>query len=314
VPLPAAFRLSPFTTAEALAAGVSRGVIDGPQVRTLLPAVHLAADRPVTFATLVAAARLVLPADALLTGPSALRLAGATVGPVHPLHFVSRHPHQVRRRGVRVMRVRTLPPASAGVVLLTEAFRASAAAVDLVELVAAGDHLVRTGRCRPEELCAAAEGWSGRGSVAARRAALLVRDRVDSPPETELRLCLVLAGLPEPECNVLLGGPAEPIGRFDLVLRALRVALEYEGDQHRTDLAQWNADILRHEQLAGEGWRLVRVTAARLARPHGVLALVMQTLRSAGYTGPDPVLSEEWRRLFAPSARKLRLQHAFDST
>ena len=66
-------------------------------------------------------------------------------------------------------------------------------------------------------------------------------------------------------------------------------------------------------ELAGEGWRLIRVTAARLARPHGVLALVVQTLRAAGYPGPDPVLSDEWRRLFAPSARKLRLQHAFDS-
>lgn len=314
MPLPPSFGAGPFTTAQALAAGVGRGVIDSPGVRTLLPGVHLAAGRPVTFPTMVAAARMVLPADALLTGPSALRLAGLTVGPLRPLHFVSAHPHQVRRRGVRVIRVRTLPPASAGVVLPSEAFRASAALVDLVELVAAGDQLVRTGRCRAEQLRAAAEGWSGRGSVAARRAALLVRDRVDSPQETELRLCLVLAGLPEPECNLVLGGPDQPIGRFDLVLRALRVALEYEGDQHRTDLAQWNSDIVRHELLAGEGWRLVRVTAARLARPHGVVALVLQTLRSAGYTGPDPVLSDEWRRLFAPSARKLRLQHAFDST
>ena len=314
MPLPESFRAGPFTTAQAVAAGVGRGVIDGPSVRTLLPGVHVAAGCPVTVPMLVAGARMVLPVDALVTGPSALRLMGATVGPLRPLHFVSRHPHQVRRRGVRVVRVQTLPSAVAGIVLPVEAFLASARLLDLVELVTAGDHLVRTGRCRPEQLRAAAEGWSGRGSMAARRAASLVRERVDSPQETELRLCLVLAGLPEPECNVILGGPPEPIGRFDLVLRALRIALEYEGDQHRTDAVQWNRDILRHVQAVAQGWRLVRVTAARLARPHGLLALVLQTLRTAGYAGPDPVLTDEWRRLFSPSARKLRLLHAFDSS
>jgi hypothetical protein len=135
---------------------------------------------------------------------------------------------------------------------------------------------------------------------------------VDSPRESELRLCLELAGLPAVEPNVLVGGADGPIGRFDLVLRELRIALEHEGDQHRTDPDQWNRDIVRHEQAAAEGWRLVRVTAARFARPRTVVALTLQVLRAAGYGGPDPVLSQEWCRLFSASARKLRLQHAFD--
>ena len=310
MPLPEPLRSRPFTTAEALAAGVGRGVLDGPSVRRLLPGVHIAASQPPAFSTLVAAARRVLPPDALLTGPSALRSAGIDVGPLYPLHFVTRHPHQLRRRALRVARVRVLPAASDGVVLPAHALVTSGAVLDLVELVAAGDHLLRSGRCSRDELLAHAGAWHGRGAVRARRAAELVRPRVDSPRESELRLYLVLAGLPEPVCNPLLGDGRLPIGRFDLVYVRLRVVLEYEGDQHRTSREQWNRDILRHEQLAAEGWRLVRVTAERMNRPRTVVAQVLRALRDAGYDGPDPEFGADWLALFSPSARQLRRRDA----
>jgi hypothetical protein len=310
VPLPEPLGSRPFTTAEALAAGVGRGVLDGPRVRRLLPGVHVAASEPPCFSTLVAAARRVLPADALLTGPSALRAAGVDVGPLYPLHFVTRHPHQVRRRGLRVTRVQALPAACDGVVVPAHALVTSGAVLDLVELVAAGDHLLRTGRCSRDELLADAAAWRGRGVVQARRAAELVRPRVDSPRESELRLCLVLAGLPEPVCNPLLGDGRVPIGRFDLVYVQLRVVIEYEGDQHRTSREQWNRDIVRHEQLAAEGWYLVRITAERMNRPRSVVAQVLQALRDAGYDGPDPAFGADWLALFAPTARELRWRNA----
>jgi hypothetical protein len=59
--------------------------------------------------------------------------------------------------------------------------------------------------------------------LAARRAAGLVRARVDSVPETRLRLCLVLAGLPTPDCNLVMGTHARPIGRVDLVFKEFGV-------------------------------------------------------------------------------------------
>ena len=62
----------------------------------------------------------------------------------------------------------------------------------------------------------------------------LIRERVDSPRETWLRLCLVLAGLPVPECNLIIGDDQGPIGRVDLVYLAHKLIIEYEGDQHRT--------------------------------------------------------------------------------
>ena len=41
-----------------------------------------------------------------------------------------------------------------------------------------------------------------------------------------------------------------PMGRVDLVYLAYKLIIEYEGDQHRTDRHQWNADIDRHEEFA----------------------------------------------------------------
>ena len=148
--------------------------------------------------------------------------------------------------------------------------------------------------------------------MAARRATALVRGRVDSPQETELRLCLVLAALPEPEVNVILGTPAEPLARVDLLLRPYRLVLEYEGDHHRRDPWQWNRDIARQEALEAELWTVLRVTAEAMARPRVLVGRVLRSLRACGYAGPDPVLSGEWAQLFGPTARSSRLAHGFD--
>lgn len=300
----------PFLSAEAERMGVSRGQLRGPRVLRLFPGVHVLRPVEPTLPTLVAGARRLLPADASVTGTPALRMHQVPAGPWRPLHFVTTHPHQVRRPGLRVTRTATLPVGSVGVVTAPWSFVSSASQLDLVELVAAGDRLVRSGWTTPDELLAVSAAFRGRGARAARRAAALVRTRVDSAQETELRLCLVLAGLPEPECNPVVGS-GEAIGRVDLRYRTLRVVLEYEGDQHRTDRSKWNRDIQRHEQLTADGWSVVRITAERMRNPYAVVARTVQALRSAGYPGPDPVFSAEWRLLFSATARSRRLRHAF---
>jgi len=141
----------------------------------------------------------------------------------------------VRRPGLKVARVSALPPHRESVAVAEHAFTSAASQLNLPDLVTAGDWLLRSNRCRLPALRAYASGFTGRGAVAARRAAGLVRSRVDSPRETALRLCLVLAGLPPPECNLVMGTHDHPIGRVDLVFKKFGVLVEYEGDQHRTD-------------------------------------------------------------------------------
>jgi hypothetical protein len=118
-----------------------------------------------------------------------------------------------------------------------------------------------------------------------------------------LRLCLVLAGLPEPACNVVLGDAEFPIGRVDLAYLHWKVIIEYEGDQHRTDARQWNIDINRQEQFTAAGWTVIRVTAEAMRRPRSVVRRVLGALRAAGLVVRDPRFSAEWVHLFETSAR-----------
>jgi hypothetical protein len=114
---------------------------------------------------------------------------------------------------------------------------------------------------------------------------------------------MVLAGLPEPRCNITLGTEDRPIGRVDLLLEAYRVILEYEGDHHRTDKWQWNVDISRVEEFTAEGYRVLRVTAAHLQQPRALLKRAHAALVAGGYDGPEPVFTAEWSALFERVAR-----------
>ena len=114
---------------------------------------------------------------------------------------------------------------------------------------------------------------------------------------------LVLAGLPVPECNLIIGDDQGPIGRVDLVYLAHKLIIEYEGDQHRTDRNQWNRDIDRHEDFARDHWILIRVTSERARWPRQVVRSVYKALRANGYDGPSPEFGELWISLFESSAQ-----------
>ena len=268
--LPERLRSRPFTYEEALAQGVSRRALQGRSVRRLHRGVYVAADLRLTLNVRVDAALCALPRETVAAGVTALRLMGLDLGPTAPLRFLTRWPIQRRLAGAVVSRVVTMPPHERGRLKAEPAFVTAADQLDLVDLVAAGDWLVRRRRTSPRALSAYVAEASGRGSVRARRAAALVRIRVDSVRETRLRLVVVLAGLPEPECNIALGSDEWFIGTVDLVYQKYRVILEYEGDQHRTDDNQWNSDIGRYEEFTDEGWTVIRVSKQRMRYPRSL--------------------------------------------
>ena len=163
----------------------------------------------------------------------------------------------------------------------TDVFLRLAEHLSLLDLVVVGDALVRRGFTTPGELVVVSDRAGGRWVRHARRAAALVRERVDSPKETELRLLLVLAGFPEPETNVnVLDDSGGWIARADLVYKVFKIALEYDGRQHVNDPKQWTRDIRRRELLDAAGWRTLVVTSRDLARfPSQTLARVALVLR-----------------------------------
>lgn len=243
------------------------------------------------------AALVLLPADAVVTGVTALHRHGAEVGEPLPVRAVTATTAQTRRSHVRLARAAALPASKNRVASPVAAWLAAGRELDLVDLVAAGDALVRAERCTAEEIRSAGEQATGRSCRTIQRAAALVRDGVDSPQETRLRLCLVLAGLPEPRCNVTLGHDGRVIGRVDLLYDAYAVICEYDGDQHR-ERGQWNNDLDRNDDFAGAGFLTVRVSRDRMRHPRQVVNRVHSRLVERGYDGPPPVFSREWRDLF----------------
>ncbi len=144
------------------------------------------------------------------------------------------------------------------------------------DLVAAGDYLVRRPRrqvaddrrpyARVEQLCAQAQRRRAPGARRLQLAALDVREGADSPRESMLRLVLQRAGLPEPELNSEIVHPSGvSLGWADLLYRAQRVIVEYDGDQHRTDYEQFEKDAVRLENFRRAGYTVVQVRKRGLA-------------------------------------------------
>ena len=147
------------------------------------------------------------------------------------------------------------------------------------DLVAVGDALVLDPAVldpydvRPwitlDELRAGCAAAHSPGCRRARRAAARVRQGGESREETLLRLLLIGAGLPEPELQVELFDARGFIGRFDMVYRAAKVIVEYDGDQHRTSTTQYERDLLRIERAVADNWKVVRIRARDLYRARG---------------------------------------------
>jgi len=152
----------------------------------------------------------------------------------------------------------------------------------LSELVAAGDALLQ--HARPVSTRASLEGavarhGGRRGARVLRRALQLVTDRSDSAPESELRVAIIEAGLPMPRINEPIRDErGRPLATPDLSWPAQLVVVEYEGDHHRTDRAQWHRDLERFGLLQELGWRVLRASAADYRDPRPLLRRLTRLL------------------------------------
>ena len=82
-----------------------------------------------------------------------------------------------------------------------------------------------------------------------------------SPQETYLRLDLIDAGFPRPTTQIPV---ARPCGRWyylDMGWPDIMVAVEYDGEHHRTSRSAYFTDVERQDYLISTGWIVVRVLA-----------------------------------------------------
>jgi very-short-patch-repair endonuclease len=83
----------------------------------------------------------------------------------------------------------------------------------------------------------------------------------ESPQETYLRLTLIDAGFPRPRTQIPVSRPDGRSYYLDMGWPELMVAVEYDGEHHRTDRPSFANDIVRSEYLASVGWTVIRVLA-----------------------------------------------------
>ncbi len=83
-----------------------------------------------------------------------------------------------------------------------------------------------------------------------------------SPKETWLRLLLVNAGFPRPQTQIpVLGEDGYPKYFLDMGWENIMLAVEYDGDQHRTSRTQFVKDVERQEYITRVGWTHIKVLA-----------------------------------------------------
>jgi len=284
--LPADLRGRAFTVHQARALGVTDDMLTGARFVRIHRGVYRLRDTEATFPLLLSAARLALPAGVAVSHVTNLRLRGHLVGPMLPLHFATNRAVRRVPTGIVLHRYRhDLPLESRhGQVLLPAArtFVDLGVQLDDRRLMRVGDWMVGTGLVTLDDLRAFCVESHLDGVRRARRVVTLVRDKVASPRESDVRWRIRRGGLPEPEVNAEIhDAEGRWLARGDLVFRKHQVLVEYDGWQHERDARQRQWDHLRREQLEAAGWRVIVVTAIDLEKPWFVVARIRQALATA---------------------------------
>ncbi len=282
-----------FAVRDAAAIGVGRKRYSSRDLVRPFAGVRSTAE-PVTFDDRVASYRPRLRQGQSFAGRTALRLWGLPMpfrwAPGEPLDVAvptgTSPPRTVGVRGRRiapgradtwhVLGVPTVDPVSA-LFLCAREFVPVATVATLDALLTASDVYpgLRTGRpvATVESIERHLARWGrfpGCGRI--RDALPLARPGVESPKETETRLLLTTFGLPEPSIQHVVSVDGRFLARVDLAYPEHRIAIEYEGDGHRTDRDQWRTDIRRQRDLEDHGWLVIRVTELDLRDGGGALA------------------------------------------
>lgn len=301
--IPERFLRAPFTSAQANAAGVPTRVLQGQRFRHLHRGVFVAAALPDSVELRADAARLALPGDAAFSHDTAVELFGlprpagedalhVTVNPGRRARLAGVVAHSASLGTETVARERRL------LTSLPRTFVDVASGWGLLDLVVLADAAVRQQLTTPDVLVARAVAASSRASRLARTAAGLVVPKVDSPMETRSRLLLVLSGLPEPEVGLdIFDENGGWIARPDLSYPQQKIAIEYQGDQHRTDKHQWRDDMVGRWLLHDLDWQLIELSSPDIhLRPQRTVIDIHRYLVERGHPAVPAVPTDEWRK------------------
>jgi hypothetical protein len=257
----------PFVGSEAIA----RGVLTKSQLETryyrVLRDVYVDRDAEITAKLRAEAGWLWTGRRGVVAGFSAAALHGSKwVDERRPVELI--HDNHHRAAGIQLHRdvVEADEIEMIGGVVVTSPIRT---ALDLgcwypkMTAVAGIDALAGASEIKAADVELLARRYSGRRGIArARRAIELFDAGAQSPKESWLRVVLIEAGLPRPQTQIAVRDEfGSAVAYLDMGWENVKVAVEYDGEQHRTDRRQYAWDVRRLEMLERRGWIVVRVLA-----------------------------------------------------
>jgi len=245
------------------------------------------------------------PEDAVASHHSAARLFRLPV-PEHPFEHVTVFDpgdRRFRREIKSHVTLRPLPVATWRGRRVTHPLRTFidlAGWISLVDLVTLGDAMLTLLKLRRRDLvdyCAASTAYY---AGLASNAASYVREGVDSPMESRVRLLIVLSGLPEPVVNHrLLDARGRVRRRLDLSYPHLKLIIEYDGRHHIERVDQWASDLERREEFDDGDWKILVITAEGVYKhPMRTLERIRRNLILRG-CGSVPPLNPVWKQHFS---------------
>jgi hypothetical protein len=150
------------------------------------------------------------------------------------------------------------------------------------QAVARLDALMRATPFSTEDVLLLAKRYpAARGVRRLRSVLCLVDGGAASPKESWLRLVLIDAGLPAPTTQIPVVDGYRALAMLDMGWPEFGVAVEYDGDQHRSDRRQYVKDQWRLRKLTELGWIVVRVIAED--KPDDVIERVRRALLARGW-------------------------------
>lgn len=242
--------------------------------------VYLPSDRARSLADSIQAAWLWSGRQAIIAGRAAAALHGARwVDQNTPIEIVGPFNHAPPGVIIRRERIGAEELVDLGGLRVTNPARTAFDLARHLPRGAAVAHLdalsATTGLSADDVIALLANHKGARGVRSCRTALSLMDGGAQSPKESWLRLVLIDAGLPRPVTQLrVTEGPL--VAYLDMGWEEAMVAVEYDGEQHRTDRRQYVKDIRRAEMLSRLGWQVIRVINED--RPQAVVARAREAL------------------------------------
>src|SRR5690242_1458634 len=225
----------PFSLNEARAAGLPQSSLKGREWRRIGASMYCWSRLAPDHWAIVSAWHRNLPCDAIFVGRTAAWLHGLDLDPTNPIEIAVPLRHELRsRQGANVWRcdipstevtkAREMPTTTVSRTILDLcARRTPLDALIALDGAARRRLLIDHFRRRP-------------GAARLRRLAMLAAP-AESPMETRLRWLLLESGLPKPEVQVdVHDSRGRFVARVDLLYRAARLVIEFDGGNHRERL------------------------------------------------------------------------------